>query len=176
MNQFKKYFITIMTLLRIIGIPFLFMFENQLYLFIYAVILFATDFFDGFLARKWGMTTLSGAIMDLLADKILVIVLLLTAVFDGNVSWLLFSLIAFREVYSMVIRFKALNKNEGLIKASFIGKLKTTLQFVALGMVILNWPNSLIYTFILWIVVGLSYYSFFGYIKESLKVKKWVVF
>jgi len=167
MNQFKKYFVGVLTLMRIIGIPFLFMFENQMYLFLYASFLFMTDFFDGYLARKWKVTTLTGAVLDLLADKTLVIVLLLTAVIDQNVSLILFILIAAREVYSMIIRFKKLRRNEGLIKASMIGKTKTTLQFIALAMVILNWPSQMVYTILLWVVVVLSYYSFFDYFKQS---------
>lgn len=167
MNQFKKYFVGVLTILRIVGIPLLFMFENQTYLFFYASFLFMTDFFDGYLARKWKVTTLTGAILDLLADKILVIVLLLTAVIDDNVSILLFTLIAAREVYSMIIRFKKLKRKEGLIQASMVGKTKTTLQFVALAMVILNWPSHLVYTILLWVVVFLSYYSFLDYFKQS---------
>ena len=163
MKNYKKNIVTTITISRMIGIPFLLMIENDIVLLVAAGILFLTDFLDGFLARRWNVESLNGALLDLIADKALVIILLLYGMIELRVGLLLFSLIAFREIYSMVIRFRSLKKDNEMIEASFIGKLKTTLQFVAILMLIMN-VNG--YTLLLWITVVLSYYSFSSYFRK----------
>ncbi len=153
------------TLSRIIFIPFLFLFEG-LTLLLIANFLFFTDFLDGHFARKWGVVSTRGAILDLIADKSLVIVLLTTGVVnpDIHVNLIAYVLIVFREIYSMVIRFKAMNEGKELISASMVGKTKTTVQFISLSFMIMGWPG---FNLLLWVVVALSYYSFIGYFKKS---------
>lgn len=166
MTRFKLNFVMFLTLSRVIGIPFLLIINDKLILFICAFTLFVTDFLDGYFARRWKVATISGAVMDLLADKLLVIVLLLVGVLEYNVPIIIFILITFREVMSMYIRIKKLLNKEKLIEASFIGKSKTALQFFALTMMILEVPG---YNVILVFVVFLSYYSFIGYLKIFFK-------
>ncbi len=153
------------TFTRIIGIPFLFLFDGWV-LLILANIMFFTDFLDGYFARKWGVVSTRGAILDLIADKLLVIVLLTTGLIDPDVSVgiIVYTLIVFREIYSMIIRFRAMHEGKELISASMVGKTKTTFQFIALSFMIMGWPG---FKVLLWVVVCLSYYSFFGYFKKS---------
>ncbi len=153
------------TLSRMIFIPFLFLFSGWV-LLILANLMFFTDFLDGHFARKWGVVSTRGAILDLLADKLLVIVLLTSGLIDPNIefSFLVYFLIVFREIYSMVIRFRAMKQGKPLISASIVGKTKTTFQFIALSFMIMGWPG---FRILLWIVVFLSYYSFLGYFKKS---------
>jgi len=163
MNQNKKNIVSIITISRLIGIPFLLVINNDYYLLAAAAILFFTDFLDGYFARKWEVESLSGALLDLVADKSLVITLLLYGVVDNKIGIVLFILIAFREIYSMVIRFKGLKQKKEMISASLIGKSKTALQFIAILFMIINLDG---YKLLLWISVGLSYYSFIGYLKQ----------
>lgn len=169
MNRYKQTFVMLITILRIIGIPFLFIINNQYVLFLYAAFLFITDFIDGFLARKWKVTSTIGAVMDLIADKALVLVILLSATINKQVPVVLFVLIAAREIYSLIMRYTNFKKSKALISASQIGKAKTTFQFIALAMMILNVPG---YELMLWFVVFLSYYSFFQYFKIAKGGKK----
>lgn len=164
MNQFKFYLVQAITTLRFIGIPLIFFIENKYILFLYASFLFLTDFIDGYLARKWKVTSTFGAIMDLLADKTIVIVLLINAALLDQITWILVGLIAFREIYSMVLRFKNLKEDKPLIKANMVGKTKTAFQMSGLALLMLQIP--LIGNVLLWISVGLSYYSFLDYFKE----------
>lgn len=166
MNHYKlkSYTVNVITLLRIIGIPIIFAIENQVLLIIFVNFLFLTDFFDGFLARKWGVASTTGAILDLLADKLLVIIVLFASVIKGDVFWLIFALIAAREIYSIILRVNHFRKEKQLIKASMAGKIKTTVQFIALNLTILTIPG---YNIALIIVIILSYYSFIGYFKVS---------
>lgn len=164
MNLYKKLFVNLLTVLRVALIPVLFFIKNEYVLFIVVNFLFITDFLDGYFARKLGVTSTTGAVLDLIADKALVIILLFIALIHNYVSFILFFLIVFREVYSMITRFRHYQNKGELIQASFIGKLKTTFQFISLSCMVLSIPG---YKILLWIVVFLSYYSFMSYFKIS---------
>lgn len=166
MNKSKQWIVTLITLVRLIGIPFIFMIHNHYWLFIYAVILFLTDFIDGQLARKWNVCSLKGALLDLIADKALVLVLFLSAAINHQIPFFVFWLVAFREIVSMIMREIKLHTKNKLIKANIVGKSKTALQFVALGMMILQLPYYMILVYLMLIV---SYISFVMYCWEFFK-------
>ncbi len=164
MNRYKKLFVTILTVMRFALIPVLFYIDNKYVLFAFVNFLFITDYLDGYFARKFEVTSTTGAVLDLIADKLLVIVLLTIALNLDLISFLLYFLIVFREVYSMITRFRHFKAKGELIQASFIGKLKTTFQFISLSFMMLMIPG---YRVLLWVVVFLSYYSFLSYFKIS---------
>jgi len=103
----------------------------------------ASDFFDGWLARRFGATSLAGAILDPIADKILVcgaVIGLLTlgmpaffAALGGLILMREFAVSALREVLAP-LKIK--------LPVTFLAKTKTTLQLVGLGalMVVWFWP------------------------------------
>ena len=82
-------FLTVFRCFFTFAMPFLF--DKISYTtFIYIVIaLYATDWFDGFLARKFGVQTLFGSIMDTIADKVLCIILIVCI---PNKHWSLFAM------------------------------------------------------------------------------------
>jgi CDP-diacylglycerol--glycerol-3-phosphate 3-phosphatidyltransferase len=107
-----------------------------LYMFVIASI---TDFFDGFLARKLHAESRWGAILDPIADKILVCgtILGLFALNTGDPVFALPSaLILFREFAVSALREAAASRDVQ-IKVSFLAKAKTTIQLVALGVMLL---------------------------------------
>lgn len=159
----KKIVIGMLTFARIIGIPFIGMFSG-VGKFIFVNFLFITDYLDGYLARKYEVSTKTGALLDLIADKLLVSFLLITAYFQGDLSLLLVVLIIGREVLSMVLRYVHNARGGGLIPASIYGKFKTALQFVAFDFMLLNIPG---YEYMFWVVVILGYYSLNQYFKYS---------
>ena len=91
-----------------------------------------TDFADGYLARRWKLTTVFGAFLDSVADKVLVVGSLLVLIEVGRAwSWVAFIIIC-REIAVMGLRaVAALEK--ATVPPSFWGKSKTTFQFVAIG-------------------------------------------
>jgi len=99
-----------------------------------------TDFADGYLARRWKLTTVFGAFMDSVADKVLVIGSLLVLIEVGRAwSWAAFIIIC-REVAVMGLRaVAALEK--ATVPPSFWGKSKTTFQFFAIGFAMIR-PES----------------------------------
>jgi len=99
-----------------------------------------TDWFDGYLARKLGQQSHLGAILDPLADKLMVVVILILLVADNpHNNWLLFSsvIIITREIFITTLREWMAEQGEGAkVAVSFTGKIKTAVQMVALGFLI----------------------------------------
>ena len=165
MKNYKGLLVNAFTIVRLIGIPFVFIIENKYILAVFAATLFMTDFIDGFLARKWSCTSRLGALLDLIADKSLVLAVLIVGVIDQSISILLLIIVATREIASMIIRQIKLKKENKLIEAKWLGKFKTTLQFVGLVMMLLQIPG---YRIVLWVMIVVSYASFYGYFKTFI--------
>jgi len=126
-----------------------------------------TDFFDGFIARSWNQMTKLGAILDPLADKMLILAAFLGLMYIDRASpWAIF-LILVREFF--ITGLRVLMASEGKsVKASFIGKTKTVTQMFAIGFLIMDWRYG---TLLLWLAVVITLYSgieyIYTYIKES---------
>lgn len=119
-----------------------------------------TDFFDGFIAREWNQMTMLGSIIDPLADKMLIIAAFLGLMMIGEASAWAIYIIIIRELFITGIRTVALG--EGLdIKASWAGKIKTVVQMIAIGFLLMHWPLG---TELLWLAVALTLYSGFEYL------------
>ena len=103
------------------------------FIFAFAAI---TDWFDGYLARKLNQQSALGAIIDPLADKLMVIsALLIILTRHPENNWLLFSslIIISREVFISSLREWMSGMGKGkLVAVSFYGKAKTVAQMIAL--------------------------------------------
>jgi CDP-diacylglycerol--glycerol-3-phosphate 3-phosphatidyltransferase len=97
----------------------------------------ATDFWDGRLARRWGITTTLGSFLDTTADKLLVTGVLVALVETGRVSSWIAAVIIGRELVILGLR-GAVAVDGALITPSIWGKLKTGVQFVAILLAILR--------------------------------------
>lgn len=101
------------------------------------VIAAITDFADGYLARRWQLTSTLGAFLDTVADKILVTGALIALVEIGTVStWVAFIIIA-REIAIMGLRSVAA-LDQSTVPPSMWGKSKAALQFTAISLAILR--------------------------------------
>lgn len=140
-----------LSLLRIILIPFtmLFMLPVSIYGFapegwnnfisehgmLIAAVFFITasltDLADGKIARKYNLITNLGKFLDSLADKMLVIAVLIAFVQIGRVSAWFLMIIVLRELAVTGIRLLASNKGV-VMAAKMIGKVKTVTQMVAI--------------------------------------------
>jgi CDP-diacylglycerol---glycerol-3-phosphate 3-phosphatidyltransferase len=127
------------TTARAVATPFVVLlfvwdFENHAY---WATALFAiamaTDWFDGQLARRSGRASALGTLLDPIADKLLVlsvlIVLVDEGVFDG---WIVAAIVA-RELLVSGLRLAALERGR-VLEARDLGKLKTWTQALAAGL------------------------------------------
>lgn len=129
------------------------------------VIASVTDFFDGFIARNWDQMTKLGAILDPLADKMLVLAGFIgLIVIDRASAWAVF-LILSREFFITGLRVAAVAEGKD-VAASMAGKIKTVVQMIAIGFLIMNWPYA---TQLLWLAVALTLYSGYEYLRDYYK-------
>lgn len=99
-----------------------------------------TDFFDGFLARRWAQTTTMGSFLDTTADKLLVSAALIALVRVGRASpWIAFVIIG-RELLILGLR-GAVAIGGDVIAPSVWGKLKANVQFLAVVLAIARYPH-----------------------------------
>jgi CDP-diacylglycerol--glycerol-3-phosphate 3-phosphatidyltransferase len=96
-----------------------------------------TDYLDGFLARRWRVSTATGSFLDTTADKVLVTAALVGLVAISRTSAWAALVIVGREMVIMGLRASAALQGV-LIVASQLGRVKAAIQFVAILVSLLN--------------------------------------
>ena len=170
---------------------------NLVYLIVFVLFVIAcyTDHLDGYLARKNNQVTDLGKFLDPVADKLLinslVIFLIAPSIFapyiPGSLNqvgfnmWCAMLLVA-RDIVVDALRFIAASRGK-VIAANIFGKLKTVLEMVAIGAVLLNgfpfryfdasWPQGLhIVDFIVYLATLASVISGVIYVVQNKHVFK----
>ena len=96
-----------------------------------------SDYFDGFLARRYNLSSELGEILDPIADKILILFIFFALTVHLESAYIGFSasIILAREFWVSALRdFNARTGNTHATKVSFMAKLKTTAQLITLAM------------------------------------------
>lgn len=174
----KLNFPTYLTLFRVVLIPlFVVAFylpikyapEITTFVFFIASI---TDWFDGYLARKWNQTTRLGAFLDPVADKVLVATALVCVVEHYHTWWITIPsviMIAREIIISALREWMAEIGERASVKVSIWGKVKTTAQMLALGGLL--WRQSetmeMLAFILLYIAAILTIWSMLQYLKAS---------
>lgn len=161
-----------LTILRMILVPFFLVsfyieIKNLGSALIISTIIFAvasiTDFFDGYLARKYNLVTDFGKFMDPLADKILVAAAMICLVGASRMPAWMAVLIISREYAISILRAIAASSGK-VIAASSGGKIKTVTQIIAIIMLLLNIPFAM---YVMIIAVVATFYSGVEYIYKN---------
>ena len=97
----------------------------------------ATDWVDGRLARRWKVTTKLGSFLDTTADKLLVSGVLIALLAAERASPWVVALIIGRELILMGLRGVIASEGE-VMAPSMLGKLKTSVQFLAIALAIVR--------------------------------------
>lgn len=143
--------------------------------FLLFVIAALSDWVDGWLARHYQLQSHLGQVLDYTADKLLVVALLLVLTYVHSITaWSIAAafLILLREVAIGGLR-EFLSKTEINLPSSPLGKQKTVVQFVALGLLILgNHGPALAMTrifgeLLLWLAAALTIVSGYEYIRAG---------
>ena len=134
-----------------------------------------TDFFDGRLARKWHVTSKMGAFLDTIADKIFITFIFIGFTYIDRVSIWITTLLIAREF--IITGLRGLAGNEGImIPPSKFGKAKASLQFWAIGFVMMDFSLNILSFSIadLFVLHALifSYISGYQYLLGYLKQSK----
>ena len=131
-----------------------------------------TDWFDGYLARKWNQTTPLGAFLDPVADKVLVAVAFVCVAEYYHTWWITIPIcimIAREIIISALREWMAELGKRTSVAVSIWGKIKTTAQMLALGGML--WRQSdLMETLafiLLYIAAVLTIWSMLQYLKAS---------
>ena len=172
-------YITCLRIILIVPIIYLSYFKLSLFnYFAFALFIIAglTDYLDGYVARKTNTVSSLGALLDLLADKLLICVILIWLIFLIPSVWFTIPalVIISRELIIASLRqFIVEKRGESELIISFTAKSKTTVQIIAIGMVLiapeLGQGFYLFSVAFVWFAAFLSLYSLFSYISEWSK-------
>jgi len=175
------------TLARIASIPVFLVFtwyESRLNSMLAALIFTiagATDFLDGWVARRRGLVTVIGKFMDPLADKLVVVSALVMLVHLGRVAaWVVIVIMA-REF--IITGLRAVASSEGIvIAASQEGKYKTSLQIAAISFLLVHYRYAVDFlvgtvtvdanaagTMLLYLSLGFSLWSAVRYLVDFIR-------
>jgi len=136
-------FINFITIARIFLAPIILVFlifGNYLVCVLLFLLAGLTDYFDGYFARKYNAVSELGEILDPIADKILVVFILigLSVELDSQLMALLSSLIIAREIGVAALRdYSARNNLSDRTKVTFVAKAKTSVQLLTIGLYLL---------------------------------------
>ncbi len=164
-----------LTVIRIIFVPLVIIplsingLPHANYYALLAFLLLAfTDYLDGLAARKLKQETNLGKLLDPLADKILVISLLLFFISTNLIAYYWVAIIVIREFAVLGLRSLAALQNN-VIKADIYGKAKTVWQYLTVSWLILGLPAS---KYFIWLMVLLTVLSGINYFWVNRKVLK----
>lgn len=136
-----------------------------------------TDFFDGMIARAYGLTSRLGRFLDPIADKLMVTAtIVMLAAFDRvtGVHVLALTVILCREILVSGLR-EFLAELKVSVPVTALAKWKTTFQMVALGALLIGpaappWlPANDFGLALLWLAAILTLYTGYGYLRTGLK-------
>ena len=134
------WFIQLLTYFRIVSGPIIFcliLFFNYYFLSFFLFLLAClSDYLDGYLARRYNLTSVAGEIMDPIADKILVVFLILALALHLNSPFIGFTGGAMLAREFWVAALRDLNARMGDSQATavtFLAKIKTSTQMLALS-------------------------------------------
>lgn len=136
-----------------------------------------TDFLDGYVARKFNQTSMLGAFMDPIADKLLIAAAIMMMVAFGRIEG--YSVIAALVILCREFVVSGLREFLADLKVSLpvtmLAKWKTFFQILALGFLLVGdaspdlIPSVLIGDICLWLAATLTLYTGYDYLKAGLK-------
>lgn len=166
----------LITIFRIILIPiFLILFhsnmENRI---LYSGLIFslagASDILDGYIARKYDLTSKLGAVLDPFADKMMNFAVLISFTIARYIQlWILLILMLKEIIMILGGVFLYLRKEKSVIPSNRNGKNATVSFYAAIISIVLGAPNALTSTLLILTVV-LNILAFIGYLKIYLNL------
>ena len=176
-----NYFIQFLTCFRILVAPIIFLLITFYNSYIFALLLFLlasiSDYWDGFLARKYKLESVIGAVLDPIADKILVVFLILalsyelSSIFIGITGGIILA----REFWVGALRdFNSRQNNLNATQVTFLAKIKTSIQLITftsylLGLVMSNSLILFASDFFLFLALIITIQTGFSYTVSTFK-------
>ena len=166
-----------LTILRIIFVPvFVYVFFSPFsYASIVALTIYilagVTDFLDGFIARKYNMQTKLGIVLDPLADKLMIIFVILSLAIKNLVPFWVLAVIVIKESTMILLGVILYNKNL-IIPSNMIGKVSTTIFYVAICLLILSVKWAIWFLYLALFLSLFSFVTYYFFYNRNFKNKK----
>ena len=166
------------TIMRIILIPiYLLVFYSNLdnrlliagLIFLLAGI---SDLLDGYIARKYDLTSDLGAVLDPLADKLMIFAVLISFTTMKLIPlWVLIAL-GIKEIFMIIgSGISIMYHKDKVVHANYYGKFATISFYIAILSIVFN-INEVLSTILLIVTVTLNVLSFYKYLKIFLKQRE----
>ncbi|QHW32571.1 CDP-diacylglycerol--glycerol-3-phosphate 3-phosphatidyltransferase [Paenibacillus rhizovicinus] len=150
--------------------------NHMMWAFVIIVFAGVTDVLDGYLARKYGQVTTVGSMLDPLADKTMMIAVIISLLVTGHIPWSAGAAIFIRDAGMIVGSAYFHFRGKKTVPANWMGKLTTMLYYLAICFIFFEAPWARTY---LWGVIAFSFVTSFIYIglfmtlnREGRKAKK----
>lgn len=135
-----------------------------------------TDFFDGYIARKYNLVSTYGKIMDPLADKLLVASAMIMLIPQGRLAAWLVCVILAREFVITGMRITMVERRLD-VAASWLGKFKTNFQIFGILCLLVHYKYfgvnfQTVGTVLMWVAMIFTLWSGFDYIWKFKKALK----
>ena len=176
--------INILTLSRILLAAIIFVLLTLPDRYLLALVLFflagITDYFDGYLARKYNAVSQLGEILDPIADKILILFVLfgLAINLSSYLIGFIGAIIISREIWVGALRdLNARNRTSNATKVTFLAKIKTTIQLITITIYLSGLASNIMLMIIigdifLFISLLVTLYTGLIYTINSIKINK----
>ncbi len=128
-----------------------------------------TDILDGYLARKYGQVTTVGSMLDPLADKTMMITVILSLLITGHIPWSAGAAIFVRDAGMIAGSAYFHFRGKKTVPANWMGKLTTMLYYLAILFIFFEMPFAREY---LWGVIVFSFITTFIYIGLFLTLNR----
>lgn len=162
----------LLTICRFLLIPVyiaVFASGHLMWAFVVVLIAGATDILDGYIARTRGLVTKTGEMLDPLADKSMMIVVILSLVIHKDIPWFAAVPIFIRDagmiVGSAIFHFRG----KRTVPANAMGKLTTVLYYLAVLFIVFRFDFAIEY---LWFVIIFSFVTSVIYILKFRKLNR----
>lgn len=148
----------------------------SMWIFIAAAV---TDWFDGYLARKWNQTSAFGAFLDPVADKLMVAAALIVLVELSRIDAIVALIIIGREITISALReWMAQIGQSKNVAVSMLGKIKTVAQLVAIPFLLYHdmlfdvIDTRIAGRIFIWVAAALTLWSMVYYLKAAFSDAK----
>lgn len=120
-----------------------------------------TDIADGYYARTHKQVTVMGSMLDPLADKLMMIAVIVSLLISGMIPWAAAAAMFIRDIGMIVGSAFFHFRGKKTVPANVMGKLTTVLYYLAILFIIFEFSFAIPY---LWVVIAFSFITSFVYV------------